>query len=95
MSIHDTVATGLRNQRLQQHAAVAEPVVTALVQREQGIADALITAAKAQGLSEDQVRTALADAGMHVSAGADQGDLAARVGKLEEALQGARRRFGF
>lgn len=96
MSIHDTVTTEMRNQGLHGYTEQARPVITKLVEREQKIADAIVSVATDNGLNAAEVRTALADAGMHVEApAAAGGDLENRVSVLERALAEAKRRFGF
>lgn len=92
MSIHDTVNTELRQRGLTAYADQARPVVTALVERENGIADQIINAAREQGIDEGQVRQVLEGAGMHVeaaqAAGGDTG-LADRVADLERQVRDA------
>lgn len=101
MSINDTVTAELRNRGLNAYATQAEPVVTALVQREEGIADEIIEAARSEGINPDQVRTVLTNAGMHVAtpttaaAGTADDDLERRVAQLEQELSAAKNRFGF
>lgn len=97
MSIQDTVTTAMRNAGLTGYADRARPVVSALVEREQGIVEHIIDAAQGQGIDPGTVRTVLTQAGMEVPAttqggtAQDQGDLARRVANLEQALEQARR----
>lgn len=98
MSIHDTVTTELRKAGLQGYATQAQPIVTALVQREEAGIARILDMAKDEGLSEAKVRAAFEGLGAHVpapAAAAGNDGLEARVGRLEEALQTAKRRFNF
>jgi hypothetical protein len=65
-TIDETVQTTLRSAGYGSYSQYATPVVTALVDREQQIVGRLIEFAQSTDLDVDRVRTALADAGMHM-----------------------------
>lgn len=65
--VHDTLV----NRGYGQYMSYADPVIEALVQREQQIAEHLINASRALDLDPSVVHGALADAGMHVPNGAE------------------------
>lgn len=67
-TINETVEQTLRGAGYGQYMSYAQPVVTALVDREHRIVGELITFARQNGLSEEQARSALSSCGMEVPA---------------------------
>lgn len=97
-TINETIDQSLRNAGLSNYRRQAEPVVNALVEREQRIFTGIVDAGAALGGDRNQIAQALRDLGVEappvqaaVAAGADD-DLAARVARLE---QFARDRVGY
>lgn len=70
--VRTTVLDTLRGSGYGQYAQYAEPVITALVNRERDICGVLIEYAAQQGVSREQAEQALAQAGMAVPASAPQ-----------------------
>jgi len=70
--VRTTVSEALNASGYGQYAQYAEPVVTALVNRERDICGVLIEYATQQGLSRAQAEQALAQAGMAVPVAAAQ-----------------------
>lgn len=66
-SINDTVQQSLRQRGLSGYANSAAPVVTDLVAREERLSEAIVRAAQQRGVSEQDARRALQQAGMHVA----------------------------
>lgn len=100
-TINQTVTETLAATGYGSYNQYAAPVVTALVNREQEIVGRLLTFAEQTDLDVDTVRTALGEAGMHMPPQAAQapqtadggtagatGDLAATLGRIEQALSG-------
>lgn len=95
-TINDTVTQAMNQNGLRQYTGQAEPVVAALVQREQQIYTGIVDKGVAMGADRGQVEQALADLGLHAptaaAAGAgDDGDLNDKVARLEAFA----RRHGF
>ena len=100
-TINETVTTALQNAGLSQYQQNAAPVVTALVNREQGIVGSIIEIAQQSDLDVAGVRTVLANAGLHMPPEAPVAthldatpvdvqatDLAAVLGRIEQTLTG-------
>lgn len=96
-TIQETVDQSLSAAGYGSYGQYARPVVTALVDREQQIVGRLIEFAQSTDLDVEQVRGALQECGMHMppapvaettQAPAAEGDLAATLGRIEQALTG-------
>jgi hypothetical protein len=91
-TINDTVATALRNTNLAGYVQQAQPVVNALVEREQVIYTGLVEAGVALGASKAQVEQALNGLGVHAPAApaaaenAEGGDIAATLREINAKL---------
>jgi hypothetical protein len=96
-SVRNTVQSHIRG-----YGSQAEPALRALDERDYTIADNLLSAATSRGLSADQARTIITGAGLSfrpapvaASNGSSNGSVESRLAALEQALQDAKRRFGF
>lgn len=90
MSIRDTITVALAEHGLTRYAHDAEPVIQALEAREDGIIASLREQAVTLGATEEQVDTILVNAGLMepepVVQVEQEGDLEARVSRMEEAI---------
>jgi hypothetical protein len=97
-SINETVTQTMTDRGYQSYLSYAQPVVTALVNREQEICGHLIQFATQNGLSEEQARDTLRNIGMEVPTPQpmqqseqeqpQQDDLAAVLSRIENTLSG-------
>lgn len=96
-TINETVEQTMRNRGYGSYMSYAEPVITALVNREQEICGHLIRFGTEQGLAEDQTRDLLRNVGMAVpepepettqAPQAEGNDLAAVLSRIENTLSG-------
>jgi hypothetical protein len=96
-TIQETVDQSLAAAGYGSYGQYARPVVTALVDREQNIVGRLIEFANNSDLDTDAVRTALAEAGLHMppapqatmqATGGNDGDLAQVLAQINQTLQG-------
>lgn len=93
MSINNTVTTALTNNGLGQYDRHAAPVVTALIEREQGIYNSLMEAAVAKGLPRNEAVRLFEGVGLHAptqDAAAEVGDLAALSQQVNSLVTFAR-----
>lgn len=97
-TINETVQTSLTAAGRGEYLGYAEPVITALVNREQEIVGNLLTFAQNSDLDPEAVRATLAEAGLHMppapqvaentQAPTAEGDVASALGRIEQALTG-------
>ena len=99
-TIEATIEGALRTAGLSSYQRQAQPVITALVEREQGMAEKLVTYAIDNGASEEEVTQMLKDLGMSVkdpepetveapAAEANgQTDVAAALANIQQTLEG-------
>lgn len=93
-TIQETVENALGTNYTRQYRPHVDRVVNALVEREQGIASAVLDAAADQGVDQDAAVGALTDAGMHVpttSADASSDEVASLRQQVADLTEFARR----
>lgn len=86
-TINETISESLRSAGLSGYERQARPVIDALVERETRIFTGIVEAASAQGLDRRQTTSLLRDLGLtepSLAASIEDGDLAARVARLEQ-----------
>jgi hypothetical protein len=97
-TIEATIEGALRTAGLSTYQRQAQPVIQALVEREQAIAERLLDYATDNGASTDEVAAMLADLGMslkpeepeteEVAEPAEQGDVATALANIQRTLEG-------
>ena len=78
-----------------QYRGHVDRVVSALVEREQGLCDEVVAAAAANGVDEDTARDTLSDLGLHVNAAVEDSDVVADLRKQVADLTAFARRNGY
>jgi hypothetical protein len=86
--VREVVLDAMRSNGLTGYESRATPVIDALIEREQGIADRLVEFATAQGLSRDRAVTAIQDAGLvlHQPSAVNDRDWAASFDAVQDSL---------
>jgi hypothetical protein len=86
--VREVVLDTMRTSGLAGYESRATPVIDALVDRERGIVEDLVTFARQQGLSEERARTALTEAGLSARPVAvDNGrDWSAAVDTMQDSI---------
>lgn len=97
-TIEATIEGALRTAGLSTYQRQAQPVIQALVEREQAIAERLLDYAQDNGASTDEVTAMLTDLGMSLKpeepetveapASNGQGDVAAALANIQRTLEG-------
>ena len=87
-TISETVQNALTQNGLSQYASHARPVVDALTQREQEMAEALIGYATQQGMSEEDAAQACRSVGMHLPVPPPVATLASAEAQNQQAVGG-------
>lgn len=85
-SIREVITDGLNRQSLGQYTRHAEPIVSALEDRESAIADSLIEFATENGMSREAAVSAMRNTGLTMKVGSAEGTQDPRLAAIEATL---------